>query len=146
MILGMIRRNINLLQARGIEVTLRWIPAHTGVKGNEEVDLMAKMATGWTPKRGNGQQAVRSTLPWIPQLLSACKRQINQGIRAWRERIWGKGDTGYTYKRRFPSPDRKVNNLYLLLTKAQSSALIQIRTEKIGLNGYLFRIKRAESP
>lgn len=82
MILGMIRRNINLLQARGIKVTLRWIPAHTGVKGNEEVDLMAKMATGWTLKKGNRQQAVRSTLPWILQLLLAYKRQINQGIKA----------------------------------------------------------------
>jgi len=30
-------------------------------------------------------------------------------------------------------------------SKAQSSALIQMRTEKIGLNGYLYRIERAET-
>lgn len=38
-----------------------------------------------------------------------------------------------------------MNDVYSNLTKAQSSVLVQMRTEKIGLNGYLNRIKRAES-
>jgi len=46
MILGIIHRNIKMLTDRGVVVTIRWIPAHTGVKGNKEVDLLAKFTIG----------------------------------------------------------------------------------------------------
>jgi len=81
----------------------------------------------------------------IPQLISSCKRTVNSRIELYRHLCWYAGKTGELYRKRYPDLDSKVNNLYNNLTRTQSSALIQMRTEKIGLNGYLFRINRAET-
>ena len=43
--------------------------------------------------------------------------------------------------------DRYVNKLYTTLShKAEASILIQMRTETIGLHGYLNKINRADDP
>jgi hypothetical protein len=43
--------------------------------------------------------------------------------------------------------NRYVNEIYnSLLHKAEASILIQLRIEKIGLHGYLYKIKRLEEP
>jgi len=65
MILGIIHRNIKMLTDRGVVVTLRWIPVYTGVKGNEEVDLLAKLATGWKPKKDPIPTFTTSQYTWI---------------------------------------------------------------------------------
>lgn len=40
-------RQIDKLHAQGKTVELRWIPAYTGIHGNEKADEAAKEATGW---------------------------------------------------------------------------------------------------
>lgn len=42
--------------------------------------------------------------------------------------------------------DRQINTIYSELSKAQSSVLIQMRTGKIGLNSYLFKIRAVDDP
>jgi len=145
MILGIIRRNIKMLTDRGVVVTLRWIPAHTGVKCNEEVDLLAKLATGWKPKEGPIPTFTTSQYAWIPQLVSSCKRTVNTRMERYRYACWYAGKTGILYRKRYPDLDSKINNLYNNLIRTQSSGLIQMRTEKIGLNDFLYRISRAET-
>ena len=46
-ILADIARQVRELQDNGRTVTVRWIPAHVGIPGNEAVDKAAKEATGW---------------------------------------------------------------------------------------------------
>ncbi|KAK2052806.1 hypothetical protein LY76DRAFT_609599 [Colletotrichum caudatum] len=39
-------------QEQGVRTEIRWVPAHTGIQGNEDTDTAAKEATGW---RQNGE-------------------------------------------------------------------------------------------
>jgi ribonuclease HI len=153
-ILRHIHHLVTVLHRRKCQVTIRWIPAHTGVEGNEMADLLAKHATGWRHKKDPSPRTKGVRWPWLPQLLSSCKRMINMRARwAW-ERQWADGPTGERYRQRWkgrrpegaPLLDRHINEIYNSLSKAEAAVLIQMRTETIGLQSYLYKIKRAEQP
>lgn len=94
------------------------------------------------------------SIQFYPQLLSSYKRQISSFARDCWTWAWRNSDTGMLYKKRWHSGvgngmvlDRHVNQLYTtLFHKAEASVLIQMRTEKIGLQGYLNKINRADDP
>ncbi len=46
-IMQTITQNIDDQRIRGTPIQRYWIPAHTNIKRNEEVDIAAKEATGW---------------------------------------------------------------------------------------------------
>lgn len=121
------------------------------VPGNEEVDLLAKQATGWRHKEDKGPRTPAQHLAWLPQLLSSCKRMINAASRARWHRKWEQGETGMLYKKRWQKDGvslfRHTRDLYKNLShKAEASVLIQLRTERIGLYGYLYKINRQDDP
>lgn len=66
-----ITRRMQELQAQGLTVEDRWIPAHTGIHGNEAADQAAKNATGWRKKGPPGPKAQRSQV--LHSLSSALK-------------------------------------------------------------------------
>jgi hypothetical protein len=47
MLLAKIVRLVDILYARGKEVSIHWISAYIRVQGNKNANLLAKMATGW---------------------------------------------------------------------------------------------------
>ena len=104
MILRQVIHFISVLQKRGVSIEICWIPAHTGVQGNERADLIAKQATGWRANGQIGQRAPQSK--WVQQLLSLCKRTVKEAIlRRWNI-TWAKQTTGRQYRSHFGSEIR----------------------------------------
>jgi ribonuclease HI len=135
-ILADIAQQVLELQDKGHLVIVRWIPAHVGIPGNEVADQAAKEATGW---RENGRRQQPADPP--PQLYPLrttlrrwCKTQAERAwISAWREDKKGRATYRHT-----PTPTKKVLQLHERLSKRESPLLVQLRTEKIGLNDFLF--------
>jgi ribonuclease HI len=135
-ILADIAQQVQELQDKGFSVTVRWIPAHVGIPGNEAADQAAKEATGWR-EDGRRQQPADPPLQLYPlrtTLRRWCKTQAErQWTSAWREDKKGRATYRHT-----PTPTKKVLQLHERLSKRESALLVQLRTEKIGLNDFLF--------
>ncbi|MCJ1349629.1 hypothetical protein MMC31_007870 [Peltigera leucophlebia] len=49
---------IHGLRATGVEIHLRWVPAHVGIPGNEKADIEPKKATGLRKMRKRNNKVV----------------------------------------------------------------------------------------
>jgi ribonuclease HI len=145
-ILEEIARQVQQLQDMGQTVTVRWIPAHVGIPGNEAADRAAKEATGWRAdgSRGPPAEAPPKLFPLKSTLRRWCKTQTEE---AWSAK-WKIETKGRATYRHTPRPTKKVLQLHKGLTKRKSALLVQLRTEKIGFNDFLFnrRVPGITSP
>ncbi|PIL37604.1 hypothetical protein GSI_01298 [Ganoderma sinense ZZ0214-1] len=141
----------DVLRTRGVfegvdhpQLTLRWVPGHTGVKGNEFADLEAKRAA-----QGASQNSSHRRLPRLlrkPLPISAAKVKLafaksleEKATKAWRDSIRG---------RRFLSidpalPSPKYMKAIKSLSRRQAAVLFQLRSGHAPLNAHLHRISRA---
>ena len=138
-ILEEISRKVQELQCGGRTVTVRWIPAHVGIVGNEAADRAAKEATGWRPNgfRRHPADTTHRLYPMRSTLRKLCEIQTKN---AWAAR-WRAEEKGRATRRHTPTPTKKVLQLHEGLSKRESSMLVQLRTGKIGLNDFLFARK-----
>jgi ribonuclease HI/endonuclease/exonuclease/phosphatase family metal-dependent hydrolase len=137
-----IRLRLNIARRCEIEVTLQWVPAHCGIPGNEEADVMAKHATGW---RESGRAEPALLIERNTQLISAAKRRENDiAKKAWQQ-AWSTGKTGKTLREILPIIHKRSLKLHDGLSKAESSVVSQARMGKIALRDYLSKIGRADT-
>ena len=145
-ILADIAQQVQELQNKGRTVTVRWIPAHVGILGNKAVNKAAKEATGWREHGRRGLPADAPTQLFTIRLTVKrwCKTQAE---RAWIAK-WRTDTKGRATYRHTPTPTQKVLQLHKGLTKRESALLVQLRTEKIGFNDFLFakRVPDVTSP
>jgi ribonuclease HI len=125
-------------------ITIRWIPAHVGVDGNEYADEEAKGAALLGAGMGVATGSGVSGEPII-RLAAAAKRAVRQRIRERWEKQWERETTSAPTKRLVQAPNKKTLRLYEGLSKPQCAILIQMRTMRIGLRHFLFKIKAAET-
>jgi hypothetical protein len=97
-------------------VTLRWIPAHIGVPGNEQADEAGK--EGATEAEAEIYPKTRGG----PVRLAAVAKQA---VRPTHRLI--------------PEPSRKVLSLWAGQSKPHAVILIQMRTQRIGLRHFFTR-------
>jgi ribonuclease HI len=145
-ILEEIASQVQRLQEMGRPVTVRWIPAHVGIPGNEAADTAAKEATGW--RESSRRCPPAATPPKLYPLKSTLKRWCKtQAERAWTAK-WRTETKGRATYRHTPRPTKKVLQLHEGLSKRESALLVQLRTEKIGLKDFLFdqRVPGVTSP
>ncbi|OQD91721.1 hypothetical protein PENSOL_c049G05847, partial [Penicillium solitum] len=128
-------------QNQPTKVTIRWIPAHVGVDGNEFADGEAKSAA----LLGAGMGVATGPDNPIIRLAAAAKRAVRQRIRERWEKQWEREKTSAPTKRLVQAPNKKTLRLYEGLSKPQCAILIQMRTMRIGLRHFLFKIKAAET-
>jgi len=123
----------------------RWISQNDKIKGNIKADEEAKEAA-----RGGSSDVVRlppilhRRLPFNAELAKA--NQLEKLHEEWKAE-WSVSprrnrmrllDTTF--------PFDKYCSIVNSLTRAQGSIILQIRTQHIPLNAYLFKIKKAEAP
>ena len=79
------------------------------------------------------------------RLAAAAKRAVRQRIKKRWEKQWEREATSAPTKRLVQAPNKKTLRLYEGLSKPQCAILIQMRTMRIGLRHFLFKIKAAET-
>jgi ribonuclease HI len=128
----------------GCELTIRWISSHSKVKGNEDVDNLAKVAA-------EGRSSATASLPHIfrtplPTSASATKQAFNTKLKAMWSVIWNTSPRKPRIAQFGGSfPFSEFTKSLHLLTRKQSSDILQLRCGHIPLNGYLHRINRSDT-
>jgi hypothetical protein len=123
--------------------TLRWIPAHVGVPGNEAADGKAKCAA--LVSAGGATGGGPGTDHPIIRLAAAAKRMVRERIQdRWRKQ-WESERTAQPTKRLVEWPSKKTLRLYECLSKPRSSIMIQMRSMRIALRYFLYKINEVDS-
>lgn len=130
----------------GLEITLRWIPSHTGrIAGNDRADVEAKLAAE-DPSSGknNNTKILKKALPTS----KAAWRQTlrNKVIEEYRSNFRKHPRYAKASKIDSSVPSAKFRRLTEGMTRQQASLLIQLRTSHIALRAYLHRFKLADDP
>jgi hypothetical protein len=128
----------------GCRLTIRWISSHSKVKGNEEADRLAKDAA-------NGRSSTRNDLPHIlhnrlPSSASATKQSFNAKLKEDWAAIWNASPRRprvAQFGEAFPFT--ALFKRFNMLTRKQSSTILQIRSGHFPLNKYLHKIKKKDS-
>ena len=133
-----------LANENGSKLTIRWISSHSKVKGNEDADSMAKGAA-------EGRSSARITLPHmlrnpLPTSASAFKQEFNAKTKQKWRAIWEASPRKPRVAQFGGSfPFSEFTNRLHLLTRKQTSLILQLRCGHIPLNVYLHRINKSET-
>jgi ribonuclease HI len=129
----------------GIEFSLRWIPGHLDIVGNERADEEAKKAAA------GDNTPIKEQTNLIPPRLPYNKSSV---IKSGMAKLKQKHILNWTRSPRYAKhrridPSTKLNAYHKLtqpLAKTHTSILTQLRTGHVGLNQHLHRIGKAASP
>ncbi|KAJ6029797.1 hypothetical protein N7499_012205 [Penicillium canescens] len=139
-VLKLLYSHVRTLRSQSTFVTLRWIPAHVGVPGNEAADGNAKCAA----LESAGGATGGADQPII-RLAAAAKRMVRERIQDRWKKQWESERTAQPTKRLVEWPNKKVLRLYECLSKPRSSIMIQMRSMRIALRHFLYKINEVES-
>jgi ribonuclease HI len=128
-----------------LQITLKWVPGHKGVEGNELADEQAKKAI--TEGSSNEHELpVQLKLP-LPRSKSAILCAYYEKLKRKAHKMWQKSPRfGRMHKTDPTSPSKAYVKLIAGLPRRIASTLTQLRTGHAQLAKHLHRIKRADSP
>jgi ribonuclease HI len=118
-------------------VTLYWVPSHSGIEGNEEANRLAKDAT----RRESEEPPQQDGRPWYLVKQALKKAKITAGPL-----LAGRPDVGmFTRKMDAALHLGKAAAIYQQLNSSEAAILAQLRTGMTRLNIYLYKIRAAET-
>jgi ribonuclease HI len=128
-----------------LRITLKWVPAHKGVIGNEKADIEAKNAIT------EGGSHIRDLPPILTKNLkysrSASKQEFNAKIKEIIQQLWTQSPRYPHMKLTSPSPmSNKHIDLITKMPRKYASIITQLKTGHIPLAKYLYRIGKTDSP
>ncbi|KAI0055114.1 hypothetical protein BV25DRAFT_1764572, partial [Artomyces pyxidatus] len=142
-----------------MQLLVRWVPGHLGIKGNEVVDGEAKRAAAGDEDFGSmGQDGlpavIRGKLPIgrsaVKQAYLGTLKKRARNLFEDRDPRTGRVATRCTNLRRIdptsPSPRFQKAIAGAQLPRRQASLLIQLRTGHVPLRRHLFTIGKVDSP
>jgi ribonuclease HI len=136
---------IEKLKKRGFDVQIHWIPAHTGVAGNEAADRVAKEATGWRKIRRGSRRVEMNTMNTATRAhgyvqTSTCKQKLDSQQEIEWKVSWTNGTEGSALWQIRSEPSARVLQTHQC-NRPLSTMIVQLRTGKIGLRQFLYRRK-----
>lgn len=128
-----------------MELTLRWVPGHVEVEGNEQADKEAKKAaSGNSSNQSRLPQLLKATLPASS---SAIKQTFQATLKTKARERWENSPRFRKVNAIDSSlPGKKYGKQIDRLPRKHASLLLQLRTGHAPLNLHLHRIGKAESP
>lgn len=130
------------------QITIRWIPGHAGVQGNEQADEEARgaaaSATNNSPSRSLPKYIRTNPLPSSVTALKQAYKETSKlrWTKTWSESARYKRMSRY----KMDKPSNDFLKLISPLSKKQAALLTGLRTGHLPLNEHLHRINRADSP
>ena len=132
-------RNLSTqLQTKGIQLRLKWIPSHSGISGNEQVDKAAKQGA-----RNDGNIAQKHEFVSFAYL----RRLIKESVLTQWQQHWENHQNGRFYLQNFQrTATPKWKPTKIIAPKRHWSALMQLKFGHGYFKSYLVRTPNFDDP
>ena len=122
------------LAQKGIEISIKWVPGHANIEGNERADYLAKKAAE-KPK-----PAIISGYSSFTYIRKKLKNQNAESVQKWLLEREEKRTKQQAQKRPF-----KIDKTPFLAKKRLASRFFQLKIGHAITASYLYRIKKQDS-
>ena len=123
---------------RNNNITLKWIPGHRGLEGNEKVDGLAKEAA---------KMEFIGPEPALPISKGSIKSMINQRTMRQHKEYWDKSTQYRQSKLLMKEPMSGEQRKYIMkMTRKEMRGLVGVMTGHVTLQKHLHTMGLAETP
>ena len=131
-----LKETLNQIGMRN-QITLVWVPGHSGIEYSEIADGLAK--------RGSTSE-IHGPEPFIPIPQSLCEEAIEKWKIAECENYWNRYEGGTHTKSFFQAPNRKWARELLDMDRSSIRRVVGAITGHCGLNKHLSKMRKLDNP